>query len=1018
VQLPRVATFKDTAITVAKEHLSRVSTDEVQNESAEPSSHQRSDREDIEAAMMKRASLDRNVWPWSSSSKKEDDASLSDGGGKDVRKDQQGPTFSGEYFDTFLSKKTPGEHAVSGRTDQVLSDNPKDVFERLFEDDVEPHDEEESGESAWPEKSAGSLAVHNTFIEDVCHHNERIPKTMVRLKILIFDAWWKFTNGGRMFSQEDNQKDIVRFKEVMYYYRSDIKKDATALKSDKEAAKKAQFVERTFDLHLQRCWLVAREMNPVARDKEYELNPQMKVHPDERKWDEKAYKGSKKAWKVIPWLRMHEFAYIFILAFGYAGYPEDKDYWQNADWLGLMNWEFVEDEHAHTTRKYDNTPNMENRYEPKEKEYKDSKGNVKQERLYNFDLLDKWRQQLSSDRSAVSGQYVKFIHVTYYKGDGISDPDEKWHYDVVFGNCVNDPSSKRCVVKRVEPGGNSERAGVKEGMVLVKINGKSFSARLWRKAAVDPYDPSDPDSAVEYTLSFIENTRAAKDLYDMEKVNPFSMPSQEDRTSQYVEFPFFVEGDKHAHTVTKHREFIYRKHFEFGKQFPAAGFDDPAGLIDFREASNEAWWWEVDEKAFSRDKSKEIRKKMEDPAKSRAYYGPFEPITKDMFLNFFMAQRLDMFTNLADANLLNHATKTAKVTTMHTSHFGLTQQEYDEIDFTARDATSKGLEAYVLKELRGKTKLHLDAFRFVTDRLDKEDTRYRLMEHIRAQYSWRAERDSNYERVAIRNDEQIKELIDYRNFLKAVWKAGQTMVPFARKGRWPFYSGDNYRGKFISDPAFHYAAIVAQEFCWKHVREVKGKYYQEAYTQNFGRDTLMLIPLEVPESLMSDFEKKGHFKANRQFESFSGQKVEEVEHYMTGEKSWERQTPFNPNMTTVYRVPGQLLQDVPDPWVDEKSTFKYDHEEQGVGSTGEITNWNHVTMMYLDNLFGDRSAWAAFPISNMTKQKDEKVSKVMTTYLDHLDDKEIARLREEEERRNGSAFNVDRDEEENALRPG
>jgi hypothetical protein len=218
---------------------------------------------------------------------------------------QREPDFDneGDHFDTFLrgkNEKDRGPRVEMGNAEQILTGDPKDQFDKLFgypdkakrenkayswEDDEDDWDDDSvarggfAGQSinkrAEEEDVTGVLSIHNKFVEHVCGHNIRLSATFVRLKILVFDAWLKFKDSAPIFGKKENYEnkfDLYRFKEVMYYYRSDIKQDATALKSDKEAADKADFVERTFDLHLLRCWEVARMMNPAARDLAYKRN--------------------------------------------------------------------------------------------------------------------------------------------------------------------------------------------------------------------------------------------------------------------------------------------------------------------------------------------------------------------------------------------------------------------------------------------------------------------------------------------------------------------------------------------------------------------------------------------------------------------------------------------------------------------------------------------------------------------------------------------------------------------------
>jgi len=1122
VLIPRVSTeLKDSIVSVGHDHLRRVSV--VQNVSSdvvvEPSMQQ-SEEKLIEAELMKRAGL--------AGEDPEPAHGNVDKTNKNKRKNKEEPvvltkpTFHGERFDELLKKKEVRTNTEDGHWEQQISSNPTVAFDNLFK----PAD--------------GLLAENNEFIDHVCEYNHKMPKPIVRLKVMVFDAWLMFTHHGTPEARPGPQsrhatannvqdasdrtdgekgkfkRDIVRFKEVILHYRPDIVEDLSVNEKDKKKKDVAEKLERMFDLHLKRCWEVARAMNPVARDRMFKLDPALKANL-----------------KEMPWMRMHEFAYIFILAFGFAGLPKDKDHWQHADWLGLIDWTNPKKAKPVLKSKIPSMATPENAKPGGDARYK-PRIITGDRREYNFDLLDKWSQQLASDRSSVSGKYVKFVHVSYTAG---------WSLENEFTREDTKGEDTMVRVKEVT-GKHTKDSGVEAKMLLVKINRQLYSEALWKEATSEKKWPV-------YTLSFMEEKY--RPLYEMEFANG-AIDNLSPRDEGYVQFPIFVDIESKAYQSQDKQNQAHRSHrlktkgANDGEQYPDKGFDDLDGLIDFREVDEEAWWWNTEEKKFSKKQGftwKDIKDKVRvEVGDASNWYGPFQKIKLEDFLRHFMSQSLDMFTNLADASNLNHVTldeplepdelPPRKEVTLHfdrktepgleldpwtgkvksvtsggqaddfgvevgwttlkingqrvisgrmqkqlkeamegrlegyvetpikhrnkdgevvkiesresanaraapyTITFDRGKEKFAPLDdvarqgtaFEIRTANTNALKEYVLKDLRGRTRLNMDAFKFATDRMDEDYARHHLMEHIRAQYSWRSERNENYKRAKMSNTLQQKELQDYKDFLVAVWKAAETMVPFSRRKRHMRIGFiDLFRGEFISDPAFHYAAIVAQEFCWRHVREVKGivRATTESGTatdtdsyQSFGRDTLMLIPLELPDSkqysLLSTFEVQEQFKALEEFESFSGQDVEEHENE-AGEKYLIRgEGSLNDTVSTVYRIPSQLLKDLPDPWIEHASKQVKKNEKAGYGSKREVTNWNHVTMNYLDGLFGG-NVWADFPISEMSKPAEPPVSHALRGYLDELDSRDLARLRENQRQKNEHAFDDDPDEVANALKP-
>lgn len=111
-----------------------------------------------------------------------------------------------------------------------------------------------------------------------------------------------------------------------------------------------------------------------------------------------------------------------------------------------------------------------------------------------------------------------------------------------------------------------------------------------------------------------------------------------------------------------------------------------------------------------------------------------------------------------------------------------------------------------------------------------------------------AEKAASKTRLQRTSAEQKNELQSYMKFLQKVYTAADSMVSFSTQGYDEIQVMRRRTRKWLSDPSFQYAALVAHEYCFEHIRRDETKV-------DHGRDVMMVAPPSMPWHLLADFQK-------------------------------------------------------------------------------------------------------------------------------------------------------------------
>jgi len=205
-------------------------------------------------------------------------------------------------------------------------------------------------------------------------------------------------------------------------------------------------------------------------------------------------------------------------------------------------------------------------------------------------------------------------------------------------------------------------------------------------------------------------------------------------------------------------------------------------------------------------------------------------------------------------------------------------------------------------------------------------------------------------------EDQKEEVKSYMKFLQKVFVAADSMVSFSTQGydNWPdnFMVRRRRTRKYLSDPSFQYAALVAHEYCFEHIRRDKTR-------TDHGRDVMMLAPPSMPWHLLAKFQRD---KLPKWCEEMGD--AEAFTEDVVAQKTASGEIPTNFGLTErelnklssdgktnvqicnaacSLTIPAHLLKDIPQPKVDLEPTpqevldqVQHDHDQGEVDKAEEI----------------------------------------------------------------------------------